>query len=155
MINKTQITDFLKKITHKESAVTERAAAYPTREWVIGLGVVSVLVVVAGIIAGMWYQLAATSNQDTMVVDSVPVPYVAATVDQALLLWQEKRQRYTGQGGTVAETPVVPELPPADDVATSSPATSTSEQTPAAEEPVVETETGESSVETEGVELSI
>jgi hypothetical protein len=129
MIDTTHIISNLKKLLHKEAVVTKRVPAYPTREWALGLSVVSVLVLVAAGVATMWYHVASSTNRDVVTVNSVPVPYINAKVDQALLIWRARANQYeveTGMvsGGQDTEAPLeevsVPEV-----LATTTPATST------------------------------
>lgn len=109
MIEIKNIFKSITHIVHADSGVHDTRIMHPMREWLIGLGGVTLGVLCGAIFAVLVYQSYSRSAQAEIVVMETAVPYRAAMVERALETYLEKRREYDSL--VAVSAPLVEDVP--------------------------------------------
>lgn len=115
MIETKDITKMVKQIIKREKGAVDVEIIHPAREWMRGLGLVLV-----GLVLGSWFCINLYSNQykkitEELITTESVVPYNAVVVEEALKLFKLREEKFSAIINDVKTNDVAPPL------ATSSP----------------------------------
>ncbi len=89
------ITEVLKKLSatvRKSNSLHERIVIHPLREWVVGISIVFLMVILGGLVSRLLY--VSITNDEIIVLESSPTPYKGQVVEKALQIYRERQHAY-------------------------------------------------------------
>lgn len=110
MIETKDITKMVAHIIRRDRGMADPLIMHPTREWFVGLGITTLIVLLGSWFC--WYiytEYSQTINTAVSVTEPV-VPYQAATIAEAITIYENKQIKYSEILGGEVITPVVTEM---------------------------------------------
>lgn len=109
MIETKDVTKMVSHIIRRDKGIADTQLMHPTREWFIGLGITMLIVLLGSWFC--WYiynEYSQTINTPLTVSESV-VPYQAATIAEAIKIYETKQSKFLEILGT-SDREVVPDV---------------------------------------------
>lgn len=108
MIDTTDITKMVKHIVRRGQGVADPHIMHPMREWLLGVSVVLLLVMLGAGLSFHLYRIYDSQRTTEITTIAPVVSYAAPTIAEAVSVYSAKRAVYEAVLGTPGETPALP-----------------------------------------------
>ncbi len=107
MIETKDITKMVQHILRRDRGIADTQIMHPTREWFTGLGIAFVIVVLGSWFCYYLYTFYTNEIKEEVIIIEQAVPYQAAAVESALVLFSARQQKYNEIIGGEVPSPVL------------------------------------------------
>ena len=108
MIETKDIAKMVQHILRRDRGIADTQIMHPTREWFTGLGIAFVIVVLGSWFCYYLYTFYTNEIKEEVIIIEQAVPYQAAAVESALVLFSARQQKYNEIIGGGVSSPVLP-----------------------------------------------